>query len=148
MDGHRIGMWGHSMGGGIAARIMALRSDVKAFVLFAPISADVEDNFFELTPEEIQWIHDTYGHAGDPVYRKMSPIEYFADVSAPVQIHHGDGDTAVPLLFSQKMYDALKQNGKKAEFFIYPGEKHEFINDWQLAADRALQFFDHYVKNQ
>jgi len=148
MDVHRIGMWGHSMGGGIAARVMALRSDVKAFVLFAPISADVEDNFFELTPEEIRWIHDTYGPAGDPVYRKMSPIEYFADVSAPVQIHHGDGDTSVPLSFSQKMYDALKQNGKKAEFFIYPGEKHEFINDWQLAADRALQFFDHYVKNQ
>ncbi|MDP3779263.1 MAG: alpha/beta fold hydrolase [bacterium] len=148
MDEDRIGMWGHSMGGGIAARIMALRSDVKAFVLFAPVSADVEDNFFELTSEEIAWLHDMYGPAGDPIYRKMSPIEYFGEVSAPVQIHHGDADTAVPLLFSQKIYDALRQNGKKAEFFIYPGEKHELVNEWQLAANRALQFFDHYVKNQ
>ena len=148
IDTSRIGMWGHSMGGGITARVMTLRSDVKAFVLFAPISADAEDNFYELTPEEIQWLHDTYGKAGDLVYRNISPIEYVGDVSAPVQIHHGTADTAVPISFSEKMYQTFKQNKKTVEYFVYPGEKHEFINDWPLAANRALQFFDHYVKNQ
>jgi len=148
IDSHRIGMWGHSMGGGITARVMVLHPEVRAFVLFAPISADVEDNFYELTPEEIKWLHDTYGPQGDPVYRKMSPIEYFKDVSAPVQIHHGTADTAVPLSFSEKIYETLKKNNKSVEFFMYPGEKHEFINDWPMAANRALQFFDHYVKNQ
>ena len=148
MDTTRIGMWGHSMGGGITARVMVLRPEVKAFVLFAPISADVEDNFYELTSEEIQWLHDTYGARGDPIYRKMSPIEYFGDVSSPVQIHHGAGDTAVPASFSEKMYQTLKTDKKTVEYFVYPGEKHEFINDWPLAAARALQFFDHYVKNR
>ncbi len=146
LDTSRIGLWGHSMGGGIAARIMTLRPEVRAYVLFAPISADAEDNFFELTPEEVNWLHDTYGPAGNPIYQKISPITYFNDVSAPVQIHHGAADIAVPILFSEKIYSALKQYGKKVEYFMYPGEKHEFINDWPLAANRALQFFDRYVK--
>ena len=148
MDATRIGVWGHSMGGGITNRVMVLRPEVKAFVLFAPISADVEDNFYELTPEEIQWLHDTYGKAGDPVYRKMSPIEYFGNVAAPVQIHQGTADTAVSLSFAEKIYQALKQLQKSVEYFIYPGQKHELIEDWPLAANRALQFFDHYVKKQ
>ena len=148
MDTRRIGMWGHSMGGGITARVMVLHPEVKAFVLFAPISADVEDNFYELSADEIQWLRDTYGKEGDPVYRKMSPIEYFADVSAPVQIHQGTADTAVPASFSEHMYETLKAHAKSVEYFVYPGEKHEFINDWPLAAARALQFFDHYVKNR
>ena len=148
IDRTRIGMWGHSMGGGITARMMVLRPEIKAFVLFAPISADIEDNFYELKEEEIKWIHDTYGKAGDPVYRSMSPIEYFSDVAAPVQIHQGTADTAVPLSFSEAIYQTLKQHKKTVEYFMYPGQKHELIEDWQLAANRSLQFFNHYVKNQ
>lgn len=147
IDTSRIGMWGHSMGGGIAARVMVLRPEVKAFVLFAPVSADAEDNFFELTHEETTRVHDTYGPAGDLIYRRISPIEYFGDVSAPIQIHVGSADTAVPPTFSEKIYNRLKAKEKRVEFFMYPDEKHEFINDWPLAAGRALQFFDHYVRD-
>lgn len=145
-DFKRIGMWGHSMGGGIAARVMVLRPEVRAFVLFAPISADVEDNFYELSKEEVEWLHQTYGGQGSEVYRKMSPIEYFADVSSPVQLHHGAGDKDVPIEFSEKMYATLTSLGKKAEFFKYQSEEHEFGEAWQVAAERSLQFFDKYVK--
>lgn len=145
-DYRRIGIWGHSMGGGIAARVMVLRPEVRAYVLFAPISADVEDNFYELKKEEVAWLRKTYGGEGDIIYKKMSPLTYFGDVSAPVQLHHGTGDVDVPISFSEKMYETLTSFGKKAEFFKYPGEGHEFGDAWQLAAERALQFFDKYVK--
>ena len=146
IDRGRIGMWGHSMGGGMAARVMAVRRDIRAFVLFAPISADVEDNFYELKKDEILWLRSRYGAEGADAYRKMSPLVYFKDVSAPVQLHHGTADKDVPIAFSQKMYDALAAHGKKAEFFIYQGEPHEFGEAWTLAAERAVQFFDTYVK--
>ncbi len=146
LDTNRIGMWGHSMGGGITARVMVLRHDIKAFVLFAPISADAEDNFYELTPEEIDYLHQTYGPAGAEIYKKISPLMYFGDVAAPVQIHHGTVDTAVPISFSEKMYATLRQYGKEVEFYTYAGQKHEFIEAWPLAVERSLQFFDKYVK--
>ena len=146
IDLNRMGMWGHSMGGGIAARAMVLNRDIRAYVLFAPVSADAEDNFYELAPEEAAWLRRTYGASGDPLYQKISPLNYFSDIAAPVQLHHGIKDTEVPIVFSEKMFSALRQYGKKAELFTYPGEGHEFADAWPLAASRSLQFFDKYVK--
>lgn len=145
-DTDRIGMWGHSMGGGISVRVMTLRHDLKAFILFAPISADVEDNFYELTPEEMDYLHATYGPADAEIYKKISPLTYFNRVATPVQIHHGTADTAVPIDFSEKIYATLRQYDKEVEYYTYAGEEHEFIEAWSLAAERSLQFFDKYVK--
>lgn len=149
-DVRRIGMWGHSMGGGIAARVMVLSQDVRAYVLFAPISADAEDNFYELPEGELGWLGETYGigEKASLLYKKMSPLEYFNFVEAPVQLHHGLEDKDVPIVFSEKMFSALRARGKKAEFFQYAGEPHEFIKEWPTAAERALQFFDLYVKGE
>jgi uncharacterized membrane protein (UPF0127 family)/dienelactone hydrolase len=148
-DVNRIGMWGHSMGGGITARIMVLRPEVRAYVLFAPLSAEVEDNFYELPQSEISWLAQTYGigRAASEVYKKISPLTYFSDVSAPVQLHHGTSDKDVPITFSEKMFTTLRALGKKVEFYTYADEGHEFGEAWLVAAERALQFFDRYVKN-
>ncbi|MBI2122431.1 MAG: alpha/beta fold hydrolase [Candidatus Sungbacteria bacterium] len=146
-DMNRIGMWGHSMGGGIATRVMVRVPEVRAYVLFAPISADAEDNFYELPKEEVDWLHRIYGPEGAGAYRKISPITYFADVAAPIQLHHGTADKNVPIRFSEKTYEELKRLGKTTEFYSYPGEGHEFGDVWELAAERSLQFFDKYVKN-
>lgn len=149
IDMDRLGMWGHSMGGGMAARVMVLRPEIRAYVLFAPISADAEENYYELSTDEVAWLRSQYdaGENGRENYDRISPLNYFDRVSAPVQLHHGTDDDDVPIAFSETMYERLRTLGKKVEFFIYPGQKHEFIEDWPLAAERALQFFDHYVKN-
>lgn len=148
-DLERIGVWGHSMGGGIASRVMVLRPEIRAFVLFAPISAYAEDNFYELPESELAWLKQNFGEGEEArkVYDKISPIMYFENVSAPVQFHHASTDKEVPIKFSEKMFDTLKRYGKIAEFFVYPGEKHEFIDSWSVAARRSLAFFDKYVKN-
>lgn len=146
-DASRIGMWGHSMGGGMATRAMVLRRDVRAYVLFAPISANVEDNFYELNSREVSWIRNTYGGPGSDLYSKISPLSYFQNVSAPVQVHHGLDDKDVPITFSMNIVKTLQSFEKKVELFLYPGEGHEFADSWQLAVERSLQFFDKYVKN-
>lgn len=147
-DAKRMGIWGHSMGGGIAARVMALRLDLRAYVLFAPISAETEDNFYELPKSEIKWLAEKYGigETASALYKKMSPLTYFSGVEAPVQLHHGTQDKDVPISFSYKMFTALKNNNKKVELYTYGGEGHEFADAWQIAASRALNFFDKYVK--
>lgn len=148
LDVGRIGLWGHSMGGGIAARVMVLSPDIRAYVLFAPISADAEDNFYELPQDELSRLAKVYGVGEDArkLYEKISPLNYFSLVEAPVQVHHGIADKEVPPEFSEKIFEELKAQGKVAEFFKYPGEGHEFGDAWSWAAERSLQFFDKYVK--
>jgi dipeptidyl aminopeptidase/acylaminoacyl peptidase len=148
-DTGHIGMMGHSMGGAITARVMVWRPrDIRAFVLLSSASADAEDNFYELPAEEVQWLYHTYGAEGAGIYRRISPLSYFSDAASPVQIHHGTADADVPLLFSKKMYDELVRRGKSAEFFTYEGEGHSFGEAaWGRMAERALSFFNRYVKN-
>ncbi len=43
----------------------------------------------------------------------------------PCWIFHGDQDNAVPLEYSQKMYDALQKAGSQVKFTIYPGVGHD-----------------------
>jgi predicted peptidase len=45
----------------------------------------------------------------------------------PIRIFHGTDDTVVKPDGSQKMFDALKQAGSKAELTLYPGVAH---NSW------------------
>jgi uncharacterized protein len=51
-DPTRIGLWGHSMGGGIVLKVITISSDIKAALLYASISGDEQKNsrfFFTFT---------------------------------------------------------------------------------------------------
>ncbi len=148
LDVSRIGMWGHSMGGGIASRVAVLRPEVRAYVLFAPLSARVEDNFYELPRQELGRLAEIYGLGEEArrIYDRISPLNYFSSIQAPIQLHHGTADKDVPIDFSERVFNTLQALDKRAEFFKYAGEGHEFGEAWQVAAERALQFFDRYVK--
>ena len=83
--------------------------------------------------------------------KQVAAINYFRDVSAPVQIHYGTEDgilySGTPPEWSQKAYEALLAEGKPAELFAYEGEKHSFIGDqWWALMERSAQFFDKNVK--
>ena len=42
-DPDRIGMWGHSMGGGVTMKVLTVKAQVKAAVLYSSVSADFAD---------------------------------------------------------------------------------------------------------
>lgn len=147
LDASRIGMWGHSMGGGVTERIMVLRNDIKAFVLFAPISSDISDNLY-LVQGKITDIEKDYGIT--PETRKLlsdsSPYYFLSSVTAPAMIHHGTKDAIVPIEYSKKLSRSLLRNRKTALLYTYEGEQHEFIKAWPLVMTRSQNFFDQYVK--
>ena len=176
-DPNRIGMWGHSMGGGITTKILTIDPRVKAAVLYAPNSADDADLIarwgygcigdipvgevletcnsgdvvpLSLAPELIQAYKDA---AMDPAMMQwIAPIYHLNIITAPVQIHIGtaDGNTigSTPPEWSYKLNQALVDAGKNVELFRYEGEHHYFIGDpWLIFMNRAVQFFDLYVKN-
>lgn len=163
-DLKRIGMWGHSMGGSLTLRSMLVRqNDIKAGVIWAGVVASYEDmanNWRRRTPFMLsereqatrrpgrQQLIDKYGsfENNPEFWRSITPISYASDIEGPIQIHHGTQDQEVPVLFSEKLDEALKNNGKEVEFYTYEGDDHNIANNLSLALNRSVEFFDKYVK--
>ncbi len=175
-DPDRIGMWGHSMGGGVTTKILTIDSRVKAAVLYAPNSADDADiiarwgygcigdppteesletcNAADVIPLDLSAdLIEAYKDAAyDPgMLQLIAPIHHLKQVTVPVQIHIGtaDGGTigSTPPDWSYKLHQALVDAGKDVELFRYEGERHSFIGDqWLIFMNRAVVFFDEHVK--
>ena len=95
-DPERIGLWGHSMGGGISQRVLTVSDDVDAAVLYGAMSGDEALNHKRI-------LYFTSGANGlwevappDEALQRISPINYLDRVTAAVSIHHGSLDDQVP----------------------------------------------------
>ncbi len=152
LDGTRVGMLGHSMGGGVTTNILVTQPDlVRAAVLFAPVSADQADNFQRWTrsrPETADRITTFYGTPDDnaPFWRNISAIHFLDRVRAPVLLHHGTADDSVPVEWSDRLAEALRNAGKEVTYHVYPGQPHEFTIAWLTVMERTTAFFDRHVK--
>ncbi|MCC6565613.1 MAG: alpha/beta fold hydrolase [Chloroflexi bacterium] len=169
-DTSRIGMWGHSMGGGITTKALTIDPRIDAAVLYATNSADDSDligqwgpgclaerragrrcNRGEIIPAGVdETLFETYlDAAGDPEFiARVSPIHDLDRITVPVQIHIGDQDTVVPPAWSTKLYDAMRAEDVAVELFWYEGQDHTFWGDsWVEFMQRVTAFFDLYVKN-
>lgn len=147
LDAERIGMLGHSMGGGVTLGVLVARPDLlDAAVLFAPVSSDIKDSIERWTarrPEEMQRVHDAYGSLDEnPLFwENLSPRTFFDRVQAPVVIHHGSADVDVPLEWSETTAAALRSASKDVTLDVYPGQPHEFTSAWGLVMERSAAFF-------
>jgi fermentation-respiration switch protein FrsA (DUF1100 family) len=79
-------------------------------------------------------------------WNSISPTAYLADLSGPLQLHHGTADESVPVEFSQNLYAQLAAIDERTELYIYEGDNHNLSNSFGTAMQRSIQFFDKYVK--
>jgi carboxymethylenebutenolidase len=64
----------------------------------------------------------------------------------PVLILHGDDDKLVPLEWSQRLGNMLKDKGFPCEMHVYAGQGHYFSEaDLRDAERRTLAFLDHHL---
>jgi len=134
-DGSRIGLWGHSMGGGIALRVATVDPKIKAVVLYGSMSGDERRN-----ARQIYYVfsRQTRGYkelnASEELIRAVSPIYYLQGVKAAFSIHHGTADEQVPYAWSVELCQKLKALGKRVECFSYKNAGHTFSG----ASDQAF----------
>ncbi len=164
-DPQRIGMWGHSMGGFLTLRAMVISKDIKAGVIWSGMVGSYPDMLCcwhhpeiaepTRTPNpnyhsqwRIQW-EQLYGTpAENPgFWMGISANAYLKDISGPLQLDVGTGDTEVPIKFSQDLFQQLLAEGKTTEYYEYPGDDHNLANYFTQAMNRTIEFFDNYLKD-
>lgn len=164
-DPARIGMWGHSMGGFITLRAMVTDPDIKAGVIWAGVVANYPDLLTRWrrsnntpapavapTIQARRWrtqLQEQYGAPEDnpAFYASISANSFLADLSGPIQLHHGTADASVPYTFSTTLLDQLDAAEQIGEFFTYTGDDHNISQGFSEAMARSIAFFDKHVKN-
>ncbi len=151
-DTTRIGMLGHSMGGGICLNVMVTHPElVKAFVLFGTVSADVRDNFFRWDARWPWYVDKIFAMYGSPeenpsFWNNLSPMYFLDRVRSPIMIHHATTDESCPVEWARKLNDSLRVRKKDVTYHEYAGERHEFIDAWPQVMERTAAFFDSHLK--
>lgn len=175
-DTNHVGLWGHSMGGGIAMKVLTVAGQhIAAAVLYAANSADdadliarwgrgclpgeseaagVQCNPAEVIPEDTPSdLVDAYvAQARNPAFlRQVAPLFHLDSITTPIQIHIGTADgqylSETPPEWSEKLAEALRAAGKDVDYYSYPGQGHAFTGEsWTLFQARALAFFDRHLK--
>jgi dienelactone hydrolase len=144
-DGEAIHLWGHSMGGGVVLRVATILNEpyLRAAVLYGAMSGDEKLNYEKI----LEWsggLTGTFELAAPPeTLEAISPINYLDRLTAPVSIHHGEGDETVPPEWSADLCARLQALDHPVECFTYHAAPHTFYGDWEaLFNKRVIDFFD------
>jgi dipeptidyl aminopeptidase/acylaminoacyl peptidase len=125
-DASRIGMWGHSMGGGITTRVITVSPDIKAAGLYAAMSGDECRTYVAIGAGSD--MASGVEERAVPIEQLalISPVHFFGDITAAVSIHHGLADELVPVQWSMQTCELLKAGGKNVECHFYEDMPHTF----------------------
>ncbi len=144
-DANDINLWGHSMGGGIALRVITVNNDayLKTAVLYGPMSGDEVLNYSRIQ----QWSDGRRGEfelsVPPEIVNAISPINHLERINAAVSIHHGDADDIVPVEWSTDLCRRLEELGHAPQCHIYSGAPHTFLAAWdEVFMERMIRFFD------
>jgi dipeptidyl aminopeptidase/acylaminoacyl peptidase len=147
VDPERICVWGLSYGGFLTLK--AMTTDPLAFRCGVDVAGVGDFGDWYRDPGG-RWVGARLGRPEeDPeAYRRAAPVLDVARLSRPLLVLHGTADVNVPFLESVRLADTLLKNGKRFEFFTYPGEFHYFHREHVLrdAWQRVEEFFARHLR--
>ena len=150
MDASRIGMMGHSLCGGVTFAILTGRPDlVDAAVLYAPVHADVWENFMRWRSrrEEGDRTREVFGtkEENPDLWAQLSPQTFLKNIRVPILLFHGDRDKDVPKTWSDDLSQRLTDLGKNITYVEYAGEGHEYGPKWNDFMEKTAAFFQEHL---
>lgn len=144
-NAEQVHLLGHSMGGGIALRVITVNPDVNAAVLYGAMSGDEAKNYERI----LEWSNGQSGEweLATPAedLQRISPIYHLSRIQAAVSVHHGALDDTVPPEWSWELCQLLREHDKEVECFNYPDAPHSFHDEVdRLFQQRVIDFFGRY----
>lgn len=144
-DTARVGLWAHSNGGQIALTVLEITKGTYPTVLWAPVT--------RAFPYSILYYTDEAEDKGKALRKKLAEFErdydvdlytlvnYTDRIAAPLQVHQGDADEAVPEKWSKEFVAGLTSYHADVEYLVYPGADHNMQPGWGTAINRSLDFY-------
>ena len=152
-DANDINLWGHSMGGGVAQRVLAVLPApyLRAAVLYGSMSGDEVQNYDRIR----DWTSDDRVRfelgASPEMLAAISPATYFDRLEAAVAVHHSEADDVVPVAWSHALCERLATLSAAGdipyapECTFYDLQPHTFRGDGDLRFIAAtIEFFDRH----
>ena len=137
VDAKRIGVFGWSYGGYMAAQLLAQGSDrIAGGVIGAPV-----------TDWTLYDTHYTERYMGDPKenvegYKQSSVFAHLDGLRSPLLLLHGMADDNVLFTNSTRLIGELTSRGVLFDLMTYPGAKHGFATKAnKLHRDRTIEAF-------
>lgn len=145
-----INLWGHSMGGGVALRVITVLNEpyLRSAVLYGSMSGDEAKNYGRIR----SWAGSQRARfelaAPPAMMRAISPIHHLERVEAAVAVHHSYADDVVPAEWSEEVCELLVGLSAAGEIphapecFFYDLQPHTFRGDGDaLFMERVVEFF-------
>ncbi len=144
-DSDQVGLWAHSNGGQIALSVLAITREEIPTTLWAPVTKPF--------PYSVLYYTDEYDDEGQTLRAKLCQLEknydikkfsvtnYLERINAPLQIHQGTADEAVPTNWSNEFVEKLTKLDITHDYFQYPGADHNMVGSWNEVVNRDLAFF-------
>ncbi|HWF09066.1 MAG TPA: prolyl oligopeptidase family serine peptidase [Bryobacteraceae bacterium] len=144
VDAARIGVWGGSYGGYLAALALARASGT--FAAGVDLHG-VHDWNLEVTNTAPARDREKR-QAAEKLAFESSPMASIATWKSPVLLIQGDDDRTVAFAQTVQLAQALRKQGVPFEQLIFPDEVHDFLvhADWLAAYHAADEFLGKYLK--
>lgn len=144
LDTSRMSLWGHSNGGQIALTVLTVTRATYPTILWAPVTIPFPDNVLHYAADMsdngilIKTLVAEFRREYDPKLYSMT--HYAADIRAPLLLHQGNHDDAVPHEWSDAFAKHMQGIGADVTYHVYPEADHNLRPDWNTVVARDVQW--------
>jgi dienelactone hydrolase len=145
-DKKNVFIWAHSNGGQITLTSLVIENRVIPTTLWAPVSKPFPYSILYYTDESVDRGKFIRSSLAD--FEKLYDVEnynfdhHMDRIIAPIQLHQGTADGAVPLEWSNELSREFKANNINYDYYIYPGADHNMRPVWNTVIERDMEFFE------
>lgn len=145
-------LWGHSNGGLVSLTLLELTQTPTPTVLWAPVSKPFPYSVLAYTDESadrgkfLRGVIANFEKNYDPELYSFD--NYLDRIQAPIQIHQGGADTAVPIWWSSSIVGKLEEAEIEVDYFTYPGSDHNLRPAWDVAVARSIEFYKSHLTKE
>ena len=144
-NSERVAMWGHSNGGQIALSVLEITKRPIPTILWAPVSQPFPYSilyYVEELPDKGDYIRKQVADFEKSYNPTLFSVTAFLDqIKAPILLHQGGADEAVPQAWSDDLALRLKMSEKEITYYVYPKADHDMRGVWNTVVARDVEFF-------